>query len=264
MTEIYEHLLELIRSGQRGVLVTVTEVKGSVPRHTGSKMVVHSDGSIAGTIGGGKLEKEAVEDAVKIMAAPHYAKRNFHLTGDEGMLCGGSVELLFEPVGGADRLIIFGAGHIAQALCPLAKEAGYNVIVVDDRPEYANSNRFPQASQIIVGEYNQSFAGLSFNERTFIVIVTYGHKRDEEVLQHCIRQPFVYLGMIGSKRKTATLFANLQEKGIEREWIAKVHSPIGLKIGAETPHEIAVSILAEMIAVRHHVPVDDLSMKLKK
>jgi len=263
VVEIYEHLIQLMKSGQSGILVTVTEVGGSVPRHVGSKMIVHSDGIIFGTIGGGKLEKEAIEEAKNLIKLEGNLRKSYELTEDKGILCGGNVELLFESFGGLDQLIIFGAGHIGQALCPLAKQAGFQVVVVDNRSEFANSQRFPDASQIIADEYNKTFESLNFTDRTFIVIVTHGHQHDEEVLHNCIQKPFAYLGMIGSKNKVFTTFKRLKEKGISSELISKVHSPIGLKIGSETPFEISISILAEIIAIRQNVAVDSFSMKLK-
>jgi xanthine dehydrogenase accessory factor len=226
MVEIYEHLVQLMKSGQSGTLVTVTEVGGSVPRHVGSKMIVHSDGTIFGTIGGGKIEKEAIEEAQNLFNHEGNLRKSYELTEDNGLLCGGRVELLFEPFGGLDQLIIFGAGHIGQAFCPLAKKAGFQVIVVDNRPEFANMERFPDASQIIAEGYNNSFNRLNFTNRTFIVIVTHGHQHDEEVLQKCIQKPFAYLGMIGSKHKVGIVLKNLKEKGISSELISKVHSPI--------------------------------------
>ena len=263
MIEVYEHLVQLMKSGQSGILVTVTEVGGSVPRHVGSKMIVHSDGSIFGTIGGGKIEKEAIEEALNLTNQGGNLRKSYELTEDNGLLCGGNVELLFEPFSGLDQLIIFGAGHIGQALCSLAKKAGFQITVVDNRPEFADSERFPDATHIIADDYNNSFKQLNFTNRTFIVIVTHGHQHDEQVLQKCIQKQFFYLGMIGSKHKVATVLKNLEKKGTSPELISKVHSPIGLKIGAETPFEISISILAEIIAIRQNVSVDSFSMKIK-
>ncbi len=263
MFEIYEKLVELIRSGGRAIMVTVTEVSGSVPRHSGSKMIVHPDGKIFGSIGGGKIEKEVIIDALKLMNKDICCKKSYKLSEDLDMLCGGSVEFLFEPVGDMDKLIIFGAGHIGFELFRLAKKAGFLVSVVDNRPEFANSDRFPDAVEIIAGDYEKLLPKINCSSRTFIVIVTHGHKHDEPILHYCIQQPFAYLGMIGSKRKTLIMFKNLQEKGISRDQLSRVHSPIGLNIGAETPFEIAVCILAEIIAVGNKVDVNSLSMKIR-
>ncbi len=263
MFEIYEKLVELIRSGKRAIIVTVTEVSGSVPRHAGSKMIVYPDGKIFGSIGGGKIEHEVINDALELMSKEKVCKKNYALTEDLDMLCGGSVEFLFEPVGDMDKLIIFGAGHIGLELFRLAKKAGFLVSDVDNRPEFANSDRFPDVVEIFAGDYEKMLPKINCSSRTFVVIVTHGHKHDEPILHYCIQQPFAYLGMIGSKRKTLIMFKNLQEKGISGEQLSGVHSPIGLNIGTETPFEIAVSILSEIIAVRNKVAVDSLSMKIK-
>jgi xanthine dehydrogenase accessory factor len=262
MRDIYQHILELDQKGKAGILVTTIEVKGSVPRHSGSKMVVHADGSIFGTIGGGKLEAMVIEDALKMFDGNLCKKKSYKLTEDQGILCGGNVEFLFEPIGQSDRLIIFGAGHISHALAPLAKQAGFHVTVVDNRPEYASRERFSNVDQLVAKEYGEALADLQFTPRTFIVIVTHGHAHDEEILQFCVQKPFAYVGMIGSKRKTRTILDHLTQKGISSQQLQRVHSPIGLRIGAETPLEIAISILAEIIAVRNGADIESVSMKL--
>jgi xanthine dehydrogenase accessory factor len=262
MKEIYAHIVELLRAGEKGVLVTVIEVSGSAPRHPGSKMVVHADGSILGTIGGGKLEAESIQAALGLMGSTGPAQKIYHLTEDEGVLCGGKATMLFEPFGNPERLIVFGAGHIGQALAPLAAKAGFGVMVVDNRPEFATRERFPDAERVIAGPYGETLGQLRFDPHTYIVITTHGHESDEEILSYCIHQPFAYLGMIGSQHKVATVRKHLEEQGVGKNRIARVHAPIGLNIGAETPFEIAVSILAEMVAVRRGAGAGDLSMKM--
>jgi xanthine dehydrogenase accessory factor len=262
MKEIYRALLEELDRGHPAVLVTVIGVKGSVPRHSGSKMLVRADGSIAGSIGGGKLEADAIDNAMELMGAESPVRKTFTLTEDYGALCGGQVELLFEPLGKADRLLIFGAGHIGQALAPLAARAGFQVTVLDDRPEYAREERFPDAQAVLSGEYGDLLSQIHFDERTYVVIVTHAHLHDEEILEFCLRQPFAYIGMIGSRRKSLALLQRLKEKGAPPDLLARVHTPIGLNIGAETPFEIAVSILAELIAARRGRIGQTLSMKL--
>ncbi len=262
MKEIYEHVLEMMKQGEQGVLVTVTEVSGSVPRHAGSKMVVHADGRIFGSIGGGKLEADAIKEALQMMGKTQPEKKRIQLTEDRGSLCGGQLEILFEPFGQSERLIIFGAGHIAHALAPLAKKAGFTVTVADNRPQFANRERFPDADEILIGEFGELLPRITLGENTYLVIVTHGHKHDEEILEYCVSREVAYLGMIGSKRKTLTILRNLEEKGIPRERLQRVRSPIGLRIGAETPFEIAVSILAEIIATRKGVDVGNTAMKL--
>jgi len=268
MKDFYTQLLNLMESGEKGVVVTITEVDGSSPRHAGSKMIVRPDGRIYGTIGGGKLEAEAIQEARNILNNGMYnglvEKKTYNLTEKEGMLCGGRAEVIFEPFGESETLIIFGAGHIARALAPLAKQAGFRVTVVDNRPEYATRERFPEADELLAGEYPEMMQSLRFSERSYIVIVTHGHAFDSEILGYCVREPHTYIGMIGSRNKTKTVLRNLEKKGINPEFLQDVHSPVGLNIGAETPFEIAISILSEVIAVRRGANVEVLSMTLDK
>jgi xanthine dehydrogenase accessory factor len=260
MKDVFAHILELLRAGGHAVLVTIIEVSGSAPRHAGSKMVVHADGTIFGTIGGGKLEADAIQAAVGVMGSTDPTQKVCRLTEDEGVLCGGTVALLLEPLGNQERLIVFGAGHIGQALVPLAARAGFGVTVVDNRPEFASAERFPDAERVVVGPYDEVLTQLRFDPHTYIVIVTHGHTHDAEVLRRCIDQPSAYLGMIGSRHKVAAVKKHLEEQGVAPDRIAAVHAPVGLAIGAETPFEIAVSILAQMIAVRRGAGAGALSM----
>jgi len=262
MKDLYHRLTELIENGDAGVLVTVIKVSGSVPRKSGSKMLVMEGGRTMGTVGGGKIEAEAITEAEKLLENPALATREYTLTEDQGMLCGGTVELLFEPVGKKENLHIFGGGHIGQALAPLAMQAGFHVTLVDNRPEYATPARYPDEVNLLVKSFPEAIGDLTFNESTYVVIVTYKHVHDGEILEECLSHPFAYLGMIGSKRKVRKTFDQLEAAGVERERLEQVHSPVGLDIGAETPFEIAVSILAEMIAVRRGVDTPELSMKL--
>ncbi len=264
MKDLYTQISKVMENGQQAVLVTITEVKGSGPRHAGSKMLVYSDGSIQGTIGGGKMEKEVIEQAMKVMGHHSIFKESYSLTEDEGMLCGGQAEVLFENIGKEERLVIFGAGHIGQAIVPMAKQLDFHVSIADNRPEYANSDRFPDADQVIAGDYRDVMNNIQLTDHSYVLIVTHGHAHDEEVLEHCIQQPFHYLGMIGSQNKSRTVLRHLREKGIGEELLEKVHTPVGIDIGSETPAEIAISILAEMVAVRRGKEIEQISMKIVK
>ncbi len=266
MKDIYTKLSELLAQGEKGVLVTITEVAGSSPRHTGSKMIVRPGGEIFGTIGGGKLEAQAIEDAGRLLnnglSLVQVEKKTYKLNEEEGMLCGGQAEVIFEPFGNEDHMAIFGAGHIAHALAPLGKKAGFRVSVMDNRPEYANRERFPDVDDVTADEYGELLQNVPCHDNLYVVIVTHGHHHDEEVLEYCIQQPHAYIGMIGSTNKSRTVLRHLEEKGIRSALLDQVHSPVGLNIGAESPFEIAVSILSEIIAVRQGVEVDSLSMAL--
>lgn len=260
MQELYTQIANLIQSGQSGVLTTIIQVQGSVPRHSGSKMLVHQDSSITGTIGGGRLEADVIQDALQWIDSNSIHQKTYNLTKDEGMLCGGTVDVLFEPIGNPSNLIIFGAGHIAEQLSSLAHKANFRVTIIDDRPEFANTERFPDADSVIAQLYTQVIESLPFTDKTFVVIVTHAHKYDQEILEYCLTHPFAYLGMIGSKRKSRTVLDNLRKKGSPEEKLAEVHTPVGLDIGAETPFEIAISILSEMIGVRHGIDVTTRAM----
>jgi xanthine dehydrogenase accessory factor len=170
---------------------------------------------------------------------------------DENSVCGGSMEVFIEPIITSEKLYIFGAGHVGQALGKIATMTGFNVIIIDDREEYANRERFPEAHKIIVSDFGDSFQQLEIDDNSFIVIVTRGHTFDELVLELACQTKAKYIGMIGSKKKIQSVFNNLQQKGISNEKLSEIHAPIGLDIGSETPSEIAVSILAEMIQFRH-------------
>ncbi|MCF7804749.1 MAG: XdhC/CoxI family protein [Candidatus Marinimicrobia bacterium] len=264
MENIYRKIAELIENGQAGVLVTVIDVSGSAPRHPGSKMLVLGGGTIVGTIGGGKLEVDAIAEASKVSAEQGMVKKSFVLNEENDMLCGGTAELLFEPVGSKEHLVIFGAGHIGYALAPLAKQAEFRVTIVDDRPEYANPERFPDADKIVAEEYPGIFDSVNLTKRSYVVIVTNKHIHDEEVLRFALEQPHKYIGMIGSRNKSRKVLEHLRKDGFGEELLSTVHTPVGLNIGAETPFEIAVSILSEMIAVKRGMDTDSLSMKLPK
>ncbi|HKJ66524.1 MAG TPA: XdhC family protein [bacterium] len=267
MREIYTKLSELLANNERGVLVTITEVAGSSPRHTGSKMIVRPDGEIYGTIGGGKLEAQAIDEASRMLnnglALIPVEKKTYTLNENEGMLCGGQAEVIFEPFGNKDQMVIFGGGHIGHALAPLGKKAGFWVSVMDNRPEYANRERFPDVDDVMADEYGILLKQVTYHENLYVVIVTHGHTHDEEVLEYSIQQPHAYIGMIGSNNKSRTVLRHLEEKGIPGDLLDQVHSPVGINIGAESPFEIAISILSEVIAVRQGVDVGSLSMALK-
>jgi xanthine dehydrogenase accessory factor len=171
---------------------------------------------------------------------------------DTGLVCGGTLEIFVEPILPASVLYIFGAGHVAHNLYKVASIAGFEVVIADDRESYANRERFPEAREICSGEFDATFEKLSPGESSFIVIVTRGHRDDMRVLRWAVETPARYIGMIGSKRKVITIYKELQNEGVAAEKFDHVHAPVGLDIGAISPEEIAVSIVAEMIAVRRH------------
>lgn len=244
------------QEGRRGAVATIVNVRGSIPSFETAKMLVRDDGSISGTIGGGCVEAEVWQAAREVMESEQPRSLTFNLNQDPkydtGLVCGGTLDIFIEPVLPPALLYIFGAGHVSVNLYKTAKNAGFEVTVVDDRDAYANHERFPEAKQIIAEDFEKAMAELSPSESSYIVIVTRGHRDDMRVLRWAVQTRARYIGMIGSKRKTITIFRELVKEGIAPELFDRVHAPVGLDIGAITPEEIAVSITAELIAVRRH------------
>ena len=259
--DIFEKIVVARQQNRPFVLATVIDIKGSTPREIGAKMMVFRDGKTEGTIGGGAIEKKAVDECASLFESNQAQVIHYDL--DElNMQCGGKMSLFLEPILAKPSLLIFGAGHIGQSLAAMAELLNFAVTVVDNRPEFANSERFPTAQHIICKDYGDALPELSFGQDTFIVIVTYKHLHDQEILQYCVNQPFRYLGMIGSKTKVKQAFNKLEESGISNELINRINSPIGLDVKAQTPEEISVAILAEIIGVRNGADLAAQEMRL--
>jgi xanthine dehydrogenase accessory factor len=328
--DLYEAIEQYIKDRQKGVLATVIYRAGSAPRDIGAKMFIGDDGKCFGTIGGGRLEFDACSEAMRLMETGGLkilnVRMNSNAVAEDGMLCGGDVDILLEPVNekyielyrkvgsllrkggkgvtvtgfegntisktliGQDGVVtgdlledkeiqrfygyiqenrpviidgvvveplkifsllyIFGAGHVSQFISKIAKIVDFYIVVIDDREEFANRERFPDADEIIVEDFHTVFEKLNFTGQEFVTIVTRGHKYDADVLAEALKRPLKYTGMIGSRRKVKIIFDFLSKSGFSEEDIGKVHAPIGLDISAETPQEIAVSIVAELIKKR--------------
>jgi xanthine dehydrogenase accessory factor len=257
MDDIYEAIAGLRRRGEKAVLATIVSTSGSAPRKESAKMLVLASGKILGTIGGGAIEHQAHQEALKIMEGNEAKLAHFELTNadasKEGMTCGGTVDVFLEPIKPLPSLYIFGGGHISFFLARIGKMVDFRVTIIDDRPEFANVERFPEVDETIAADMGTVKQRLNINGSSYIVIVTRGHQNDTKVLEWALTTPAAYLGMIGSKRKIHTCFEYLKTKGISQEQLDGVHAPIGLPIGAETPEEIAVAIMAEIIQVRHQM-----------
>lgn len=252
MQDIYQEIVRILAEDKEAAVVTIISASHSTPRGVGAKMLVRADGSIVGTIGGGKAELESIKESLNVMATGRPKRLYFNLVpraGGEGMICGGEMEVFIEPVLQAPTMFLFGGGHISLALAKIGKLVGFKIAVIDNRAEFANRERFPEADQVIGDDYVRSFSQLKIDKSSYIVIITQGHKSDEAVLGLALGTPAKYIGMIGSKTKVKTVSANLLAKGITQEQLNSVHSPIGLETNAETPEEIAVSIMAEIIKV---------------
>jgi len=255
MTEILKEALKRIDKGETIALVTVVETKGSTPREVGAKMVVGKDGLIAGTIGGGITEAKVIEEVKQALKEGKGKLITYHLTKeqaalDEGAICGGEMKVFIDVIQPKEEVLIFGAGHIAVYVSKLMKMIGFKVTVIDDREEFANKERFPESDEIIIESIDKALQHIKITPSTYIIIVTRGHLQDQEVLASVIESDAAYIGMIGSRKKNATVFQYLEEQGVSAQELKKVHAPIGIDIGAQTPEEIAVSIIAEIIEVR--------------
>jgi xanthine dehydrogenase accessory factor len=254
--DIYEQIVQLRRDGRRGAIATIVNVRGSIPSFRTAKMLVRDDGSIVGTIGGGCVEADVWQAAREVMESEKPRTLTFDLNQDPkydtGLVCGGTLEVFIEPVLPPATLYLFGAGHVALSTCQVAANAGFDVIVTDDRSSYATAERFPAAREVHALDFEDATKKLEPNESSFIVIVTRGHRDDMRILRWAVQTRARYVGMIGSKRKVIEIFKALQKEGLPAHLFDRVHAPIGLDIGAITPEEIAVAIAAELIAIRRH------------
>ncbi len=260
MEDVYEAALRAQQSGEPAALVTVIATEGSTPQKAGAKMVVYADGRIVGTIGGGCVEAEMTWRARHVIESRRPQVAHYELTadqaGEDGLVCGGRMQVFIEPLEGTPTLCLFGAGHVAQPLARMAKQAGFRVEVADDRLKFANRERFPDADRVLVEGVAEAAARMTLGPTTYAVVVTRGHKGDADALQACVGKGLRFLGLLGSKPKMVHVFTELEERGVPPAELARIHCPVGIEIGAATPEEIAVSILAEMIAVRRGVDAE--------
>ncbi len=247
-------LLELSRAGVPAALCTVISTKGSTPRKPGASMIVVDDGSdigaVRGTIGGGAVEHELRRRALDVIASTQPAMVEISLTTMLGMCCGGTMTFFIESLRMRPPLIVFGAGHVALALATFAKGAGFDVSVVDPRDELRTDERFVGCALFDSYDHDDDFAALPFAPDAFVVIATHDHHVDQRLAERALSYPSRYLAVIGSERKAAMTRERCRNKGLADDVIAKLRCPAGLDIGAETPEEIAISIVAEMVAVR--------------
>lgn len=247
MMDVLSLFQESKARGQNAVLCLITATQGSTPRKIGSKMLVYADGSIVGSIGGGKIEHLVIQDALKLLDSSVSKSIDYDLSGDAAMQCGGKLSVYFEAAQSQSKLYIFGAGHIGKVLSRYASEFAFQVFLLDNRPEIMPENKF-KGVQYLVGEYSDLFAELNFDANTFVVATTHKHIHDEEILAECLTKPHAYLGMMASKRKAALARKKWSENSeLEQEKIDKIFAPIGVDISCETPEEIAISVLAQLI-----------------
>src|SRR5437879_5830988 len=234
--DLYEEIVKLRAAGRRAAVATIVDVHGSIPSFKTAKMLVRDDGSILGTIGGGCVEAEVWQAAREVMESEKPRTLTFKLNQDPkydtGLVCGGTLDIFIEPVLPPASLYIFGAGHVSVNLYKVARDAGFDVTVVDDREAFANRERFPEAKEVIAEDFEQAMARLIPSESSYIVITTRGHRDDMRVLRWAVQTQARYIGMIGSKRKTIAIFRELTKEGIPAHLFERVHAPVGLDIGA--------------------------------
>ena len=253
--DLFEEIVRMRRAGQRGALATIVHTNGSIPSFESSRMLVREDGSAVGTIGGGCVEADVWAAAKEVMQKEVPRKLVFHLNNeasyDNGLICGGTVEVFVEPILPQPVVYLFGGGHVSMAVAKAAQAAGFGVGIVDDRESFANAERFPMAQEIYLN-FEEAFEKLHPNASSYLVIVTRGHKEDMRVLAWAVRTQARYIGMIGSRRKVLGVYKALEKDGYRMEEFERVFAPMGLEIGALSPEEIAISIVAELVAVRRN------------
>ena len=266
--DVFEELVRLRGLGQKCALATIVEVRGSIPSYESAKLLVREDGSMVGTIGGGCVEAEVWNAAREVMETEKPKHLKFSLgqdaAYDNGLICGGQLDVFVEAVLPIPHAFIFGAGHISKSLSKVATLAGFSTVVIDDRESFASRERFPEAAAVHAGEYEAVFPTLPINETSFVIVVTRGHRDDMRVLKLAVGTPARYIAMIGSKRKVLNVVKELEKEGVARTAFERVHAPMGLDIGAISPEEIAIAVAAEMIAVRRNAPSNwrDLSLSV--
>jgi xanthine dehydrogenase accessory factor len=265
--DIYEEITKLRRAGRKGALATIIQVQGSIPSYESSKILVRDDGTIVGTVGGGCVEAEVWSVAQDVMREEKPRRLHFNLNAspeyDTGLVCGGSLDIFVEPILSTPTLYLFGGGHVSLYVSKIAQVAGFETIIADDREAFANKERFPDALETHAGEWEGLFPRLKPNEFSYLVIATRGHKGDLACLRWAITTPARYIGMVGSKRKLIEFHKVLEGEGVPAAQLEQVYSPVGLDLGALTPQEIAVSIVAEMIAIRRGAAISIPSLAHK-
>ena len=244
-------LLALLDRGDTAALATVIRTAGSTPQVVGARLLLASDGTMVGTVGGGRIEEVVLEAMRETLRDGKPRRVSRHLARDLGMCCGGEMELFVERIEGRPVLVLFGAGHVAKPTAALAAQVGFEVTVVDDREELLTAERFPDAHRLLADPTEAIRAGmLRFGPTTYVMVCTHDHRLDEEALAACLDKTRAYLGMIGSQRKVLQIARRIRARRADAP-LDDIHAPIGLDLGAETPDEIAVSIVAELIATRH-------------
>lgn len=268
MGGIYEEISRIRTEGRKAALAVVVAKEGSAPRGVGTKMIVFEDGRIAGTLGGGPLEEEVIARARDAIARGMPRMDGFSLSGEEGkrldMLCGGSVTVYIEPIEAEDNLYLVGGGHIARALCSMAKLGDWRVTVIDSSRTHACRRNFPAADALIVDGFAKAVRRLPGKPNEYFVIATRSHREDAEMLPLCMERSPRYVGMIGSREKVRQVISGLRRKGIARSRLRVFHAPMGLDLGGGAPWEIAVAVMGEILTVKYGKSGKALSTEVRK
>lgn len=253
--EVFAAVTDALERGEPAALVTIVATTGSTPQRIGAKMLVFADGRLVGTIGGGCYENDAFWKARE--AITHRRPQLVHYQLDDdfaqetGLICGGQMSVYIEPIEPSPELFVVGAGHVGFHLANLAHEVGFRVHVVDDREKFANAERFPNAVEVVTEDIPAWIARANIPQHAYVVVVTRGHNNDLDAIRALAPREIRYLGLIGSRAKVARIYDALTGEGFKASQLTEIHAPIGLDIGAVTPQEIAVSIMAELVAVKH-------------
>ena len=255
LNDVFEEVTRLRAQGEKGAIATVISSRIPPSMKEKSKLVLRADGGVVGALGdGGFLEDCVRRKAEEVMREDYLTVLQFEIGDDEaqrwGIEAGETLDVFIEPIVAIPTLYLFGGGHVSLQIAKVAKSVGFKIVVIDDRPSFANQERFPMADETRVEDMETVFERLPVDDQSYIVAVTRGHQHDEPVIEQAIRTDARYIGMIGSKRKISRMWKKLIERGANRERLAQVHAPIGLEIGADTPEEIAVSIVAQLIQAR--------------
>ena len=252
---VFQAINDTLKRGESAALVTIIRTEGSTPQRVGAKMLVYADGRIVGTIGGGCYENDAFWKARQSLETRKPLVARYELADDiaeeSGLICGGQMDVYIEPIEAAPHLYLIGAGHVAYHLAQAAAPVGFKVHVLDDREKFANTERFPDADEVVVDSIPNWLDSATLPANAYVVILTRGHRHDLDALRALAQRDVRYLGLIGSRAKVARLFEALNEESVPLSSLHKIHAPVGLDIGAITPQEIAVSILAELVAVKY-------------
>jgi xanthine dehydrogenase accessory factor len=266
--EVLAAAADALARGEAAALVTVVRANGSTPQRAGAKMLVFADGRTVGTIGGGCYENDAFWKAREAITTGRGTLLHYNLNDDfaqeNGLVCGGQMDVHIDPLAPAPHLYIVGAGHVGWHVAQLAHTAGFRIHVIDDREKFANRERFPDADDVIVEPITEWLDRATLPPTAYAVIVTRGHQADLEAMRSLAARDLAYLGLIGSRAKIVRISQALLDEGMPAECLERVHAPIGLEIGAITPAEIAISIVAELVAKRRGVDTTALSMSSKR